>query len=150
MKQIVKSVAKGVLGLALVAASMLAGGSLLADPTQAHSHSQPQSGSNGKMQTYSCDLRQLASQCRQYTLAMDALENLADLGRGCKSMGGRFTKKACPATDVASLCRNIMRDPHKGDIVYDNHYYRDVAARWSDTTVQEICSNLRGEYDKPE
>lgn len=108
-----------------------------------------------KVQTYSCDLRQTHSLCRRYSLLEGATETLAELKEGCESMGGRFEPVACPASDQAGACVDIVRNYHKPDVIYDNVYYNGTGQLdampqqehppWTPDTMAEICENLGGE-----
>lgn len=99
---------------------------------------------------YACDLRAVFNQCRQYTLEEGAAENIARLAQGCASMGGSFGKQTCSASGVSGICRDIVPDYRKPDVVYDNYYYKDASRRWSTSVIQHACTTLEGEYSKPE
>lgn len=99
---------------------------------------------------YSCDLRQVYNQCRQYALVESDTATQDRLHNACESMGGVFAKGGCPGEDRAGLCMDIARDEHKRDIYYDNHYYQDATGSWPPERVRQTCDNLDGDYAEPE
>lgn len=93
--------------------------------------------------TYACDLRTASAQCRTLSVLKKSVQTIADLDDGCTSMGGTFAPGACPDTQLLARCNDIVRNDHKPDVIYDNHYYADVEAPGD---IARICQNLGGHF----
>ena len=96
--------------------------------------------------TYVCDLRTASAQCRTLSVLKQSVQTIADLEEGCTSMGGTFALGACPDTGLLARCNDIVRNDHKPDVIYDNHYYADAQAP---SDIARICQNLGGHFVDP-
>lgn len=108
------------------------------------------SSRNTAVQTYACDLRPTANQCRQFFMVVNRGERLKTLSDGCASMGGTFRAQAsCPSQARSARCVDVTPDPNhldRLDYTYDAHYYAVGLSGWTRQSVQRVCTNLMGVY----
>ena len=112
-----------------------------------HDHARVVKKPMGNTQEYSCNLVRFAGICRQYQIAVNATETLAELKEGCESMeDAGFEQAACPARGQTAKCMDIVRNYHKPDVIYNNYYYGTLHSRWNEAEVRRVCGDLEGEF----
>ncbi len=99
-----------------------------------------------ELMTYACDMRSTSAQCRTLSVLKTSVQTIADLEDGCTSMGGTFAPGTCPDTGLLARCNDIVRNDHKPDVIYDNHYYAGAQAPGD---IARICQNLGGHFADP-
>lgn len=99
-----------------------------------------------ELMTYACDMQSTSAQCRTLSVLKTSVQTIVDLEEGCTSMGGTFAPGTCPDTSLLARCNDIVRNDHKPDVIYDNHYYVSADTTSTPSDIARICQNLGGHF----
>ena len=103
---------------------------------------------NAALPQYSCDLRKQFNQCRQYVVAPANAEfRVKELSDACESLEGILAQSPCPQEAVIAQCREVK---FRRDAVYDASYYQGPPSAWTVEKLQDVCSQLQGDFVVPE
>jgi hypothetical protein len=94
-------------------------------------------------ETYSCNLIATSKLCREYKINPKMQHKVKELQEGCESMGGAFKQDQCPEGKRVGACKDIVRNYHRHDLIYDSYYYRGAPNNWTADEVARVCDNLK-------